>query len=143
MDLSLLLTGRNAMLPVGAYAATQTCKMLFPEVMKTKVGQRLLPVLPTLIGIVMALLGAGEGAEKIIDKVMLGLIAGFTASSLFKVGKTSLLGWGVSETETTPAATSAEAVPAPTASAASPETSGVQVKPGVVVEDKSSQSATG
>lgn len=107
MDISSLLTGRNAMLPVGVYAVTQALKMALPKVFQSSVGQRLVPLIPLVLGIGLALVGIGEGAPRWQDRILLGLLAGFTASHLFKVGKTSLLGWGIEATKEDPPATPA------------------------------------
>jgi len=107
MDVSALMTGKNAMLPVAVFVISQTLKSLFPAFFAGKVGQRLMPVIPLVVGVGLALLGLCDAAHW-QDRMLLGLLASFTASHLFKVGKTSFLGWGV-EAAQDPGPTPAEA----------------------------------
>jgi len=98
-DLTSLLTGENAILVGGVLAVCSTLKASFKEFFKGKVGQRLLPIMPVLLGVIAALVGIGDvGAEATWqNKLVLGIIAGFTAGQLFKAGKTSLFGWGIDD----------------------------------------------
>lgn len=112
MDISTLLTGRNALLPVGVYAVTQALKMALPKVFQSSIGQRFVPIIPLVLGIALAMAGLGEGATRWQDRMLMGLIAGFTASHLFKLGKTSLLGWGIESTQEEPPAVAAGSAPA-------------------------------
>lgn len=97
-DLSSLLTGENAALVGGVLAICSTLKATFKGFFKGKIGQRLLPVLPVLLGIVAAMAGIGDAGEDVWQsKLVLGVLAGFTAGQLFKAGKTSIFGWGIED----------------------------------------------
>lgn len=97
-DLSNLLTGENAALVAGVVAICSTLKATFKGFFKGKVGQRLLPVIPVLLGIAAAMAGIGDaGGPTWQSKLVFGVIAGFTAGQLFKAGKTSIFGWGIED----------------------------------------------
>ena len=94
-DLSSLLTGENAALVGGILAICSTLKGSFKGFFKSNAGQRLLPLMPVLLGIMAAMSGIGDAGENAWQsKLVLGVIAGFTAGQLFKAGKTSVFGWG-------------------------------------------------
>jgi hypothetical protein len=97
MDLTSLITGKNLVLAGGVFALTTTIRMSFKEFFKTRGGERLLPVLPIVLGVIGALMGICENVTTWQDKLMVGVIAGFTAGHLFKMGKTSMMGIGLPE----------------------------------------------
>lgn len=103
MDLSTLLTGRNGLFTVAIFAITQTLKSLFPAFFATKFGQRLLPAIPLVLGVVGGLLGIPEGVTRMRDGVIVGIVAAFVAANLFKIGRTTALGWGLDPTPAAPA----------------------------------------
>jgi hypothetical protein len=76
------------------FALLQTVKMAVPKWAATKVGQRLMPLIPIALGVVGAVAGLSS-ATTWGDKIALGVIAGFAAGQGFKVGKTTLLGKGI------------------------------------------------
>jgi len=99
-DLSSLLTGENAAFVGGILALVSTLRGAFKKFFRSTKGQRLLPVLPVVLGIVAAMVGIGEAKEALPqwqDKLVLGILAGFTAGQLFKAGKTSVFGWGIAD----------------------------------------------
>ena len=97
MDLTSLVTGKNLVLAGGAFALTTTMRMSFKDFFKTRAGERLLPILPVLLGVIGALMGICENAATWQDKLIIGFIAGFTAGHLFKMGKASVMGIGIPE----------------------------------------------
>lgn len=96
LDLTSLITGQNLVLLGGCFALTATLRASFKEFFADKSwGHRLLPILPLVFGMVGALAGVCEGVTTTGSKIMLGLIAGFLAGHGFKIGKTSVLGFGL------------------------------------------------
>lgn len=89
-----LLTSGILKLAGGVFVVMSTVRHVFAEPFQTKVGQRLIPVVPLGLGIGGAFLGVAEAAT-LGDKIMAGLVAGFAASHFFKIGRTTVLGWGV------------------------------------------------
>lgn len=97
MDFSALLVGKNFILLGGVFALTTTVRSTFKPFFDAGMGERLLPLVPLILGILGALMGISENAPTVADKVGIGLIAGFTAGHIFKLGKTSVLGYGVTK----------------------------------------------
>lgn len=105
MDLNAHVTGRNLILAGSVFACTQTLKQAFPAFWASPWGQRLMPVVPVVLGVVGMFLGLGEGAARWTDKVVTGALVGAVAATAFQVGKQTLLGWGTkSELTSNPAA---------------------------------------
>jgi len=118
MDLSLLLTGRNALFAVAVYAIVQTLKTVAPKFFAGKTGQRLLPLIPLVLGVLGGVLGVPDGVTRMQDKIVVGIVAAFASSHLFKLGRTTMLGWGLGSGEPTPPSTpsSTPALPSDTPS---------------------------
>lgn len=93
-----LLTGRNVSLAGGIFVCLSMAKKMAPAFFKARVGQRVLPVLPIILGEIGAFINLSD-AVKWQDKLLVGLIAGWAAGNVFKVGKTSLLGYGLPDKE--------------------------------------------
>lgn len=91
-----LATTENLMLVGAIFAVLQVVKMVVPKWASTKLGQRLTPIIPEVLGVGGALMGLGSG-NTWQEKIAMGLMAGFAASKGFKVGKTTVLGKGISE----------------------------------------------
>lgn len=97
-DISALVTGENAALVGGVLAICSTLKATFKPFFKGKIGQRILPLMPVLLGIAGAMAQIGNaGSNAWQSRLVLGVIAGFTAGQLFKAGKTSVFGWGIED----------------------------------------------
>jgi len=96
-DLSDLVTGQNLIFAAGVFVLVSILRTTFKGFFEGKLGQRLLPVLPVVFGLAGAFLGLGEGAKRWQDKIVLGLIVGFVSAHIFKLGKTSVLGYGVDD----------------------------------------------
>ena len=97
-DISALVTGENAALVAGVLAVCSTVRGVFKPFFKSKLGQRLLPLMPVLLGIAGAMARIGNaGSNEWQSRLVLGVIAGFTAGQLFKAGKTSVFGWGIED----------------------------------------------
>lgn len=96
MDLSSLLTGKNAAFAAGLVAVVSGLRAVFPHVFETKWGQRLLPLLPMALGVGGAfLLGSHIDATTVQMKVGVGLLAGLVAAQSYKIGRTTLVGANV------------------------------------------------
>lgn len=117
MMLDQLLTGRNLALAGGVFVLMSLVKnLVLPKFWLGNIGQRLLPVLPIVLGVSGAFAGLCD-CNGWQDKLLIGLIAGWASSHTFKLGKTSILGYGIDGgSEETPSdpATPAPATPAPT-----------------------------
>jgi len=74
-------------------------RAVLKEFFAGRVGQRLLPVLPLVLAMLLAILGLGEakGMVGLSDKLVIGFMAGITAAQLFKIGKTCAMGYGLPE----------------------------------------------
>jgi hypothetical protein len=99
LDVSSLVTGKNLLLAGSVFALTTGAREMFKAFFASTLGQRFLPVLPLVLGVIGALLGICDGASEWQSRLAVGLIAGFAAGHLFKVGKTSLMGAGIDEPE--------------------------------------------
>lgn len=104
-----LLTGKNMTFAGSILVVLSVLRRPLLEFWKSVYGQRLLPVAPLLLGVGGSFAGMTDGVTW-QDKVMLGLICGFTAGHMFKVGKTSLLGYGLDSEEEIVPPTAPEAV---------------------------------
>lgn len=99
MMLEELLTGRNISLAGGVFVVMAIGKnYIAPKFWTGKIGQRLLPVIPLALGIGGAFLGFCD-CTTWQDKLAIGLIAGWASSHTFKLGKTSVLGWGIGDAD--------------------------------------------
>jgi len=108
-------TGVNGSLVLVIFVVMTMLKSLLPKkISASHVFQRILPVLPELLGLGGALAGLTD-AVGWKNRMAVGLIAGFMASKAFKVGRTTVLGKGVTKPEPTPApaAPAAPVVPPP------------------------------
>lgn len=95
MDFASLLAGKNITLMGGVFALTTTFRLSFKPFFESGLGERLMPLLPLLLGVAGAFLGMCENAPTGADKTGIGLVAGFAAGHLFKLGKTSVMGYGI------------------------------------------------
>lgn len=125
MMLEDLITGRNMGLAAGIFVVMSILRTSLPKVWATSIGQRALPIMPIILGEIGAFIGVTD-AEKWQDKMIVGLICGWAASNLFKVGRTSVLGYGIdvaTPSEPAPAApVTPPAAPQVVAPVAEPET---------------------
>ncbi len=115
MDLATLLQGNNLLLMGGTVAVVTTMRTMFPVFFTKHWGERVLPLLPLLVAVIGALCGVSEG-DTVSEKVAIGLLAGFTAGQLFKIGRTTFLGYGV-----TPKGEASETVKEVTTAASDPQ----------------------
>lgn len=99
LDLTSLLTGKNLLLTGGVFALTTAIREVFKVFFASASGQRILPVIPLIFGVAGALAGVCDGVVEWQGRLMLGLIAGFAAGHLFKIGKTTFMGSGVEDPE--------------------------------------------
>lgn len=98
--LDSLLTTSNLALSGAILAVITTAKRSFPKLSKKGWAQRVMPVLPLLLGVAGGLLGATDATE-LQEKVTIGLVCGFFAANVYKVGRTSVLGVGIERPEPT------------------------------------------
>lgn len=115
-----MISGKNLMLSGAVFAVVASVKTVAPSIQSSKVGQRLLPILPVILGALAALAGFCDVAlaPRWQDRVVVGILSGAFSGHFFKMGKTSLLGMDLDDV----AAPAAPAVPAaPPPPPASPE----------------------
>jgi hypothetical protein len=97
-------TGANGSLVLVVFIVMTMLKTLLPKkVSASGWFQRMLPVLPELLGLGGAFVGITD-ATGWRNRLAVGLIAGFIASKAFKVGRTTVLGKGVVKPKVEPAA---------------------------------------
>ena len=114
MMIDQLLTGRNLMLAGAIFVILTAMKTPFKDFWASHWGQRLLPVLPLVLGIGGGFLGLCDCATW-QDKLLIGILAGFASANFFKVGKTTVLGYGLPEMGGGGAAEAPAATPAASA----------------------------
>lgn len=88
------VTGRNLLLAGGVGVVVAVVRSAAPEFFASKNGQRLLPLLPVVLGILGAFLGFGEPTSSRTwqDRITLGLVCGLTASWVYQTAKRVLMG---------------------------------------------------
>lgn len=99
-DVAMLMSGENAAMVAAIVVLITALRRLWflKEFFKSRAGERLLPILPIMLGLLATFLGFGNAEDMggtWQDKVVLGMVAGFTAGQLFKMGRTSIFGWGL------------------------------------------------
>ena len=99
-DLSGLLTPQNALLAGSILPIVEALRRIVPGFFQTTVGQRLLPVLPLLVGVGAVFCGLGSAGPDMLNKIIVGVIAGAVAGHSYKTMKTSAMGSGVTAPET-------------------------------------------
>lgn len=93
INLSTYFSGLNLLLGMCAFVLTSMCKHLFAPFWKKPLGKRLLPIVPVAISVTLAFLGLREPTIQTWQETLaIGLVAGFSAAYLWKVGRASLLG---------------------------------------------------
>ena len=100
MMIEQLLTGKNMALAGGIFVLTSALKPMFKKFLATSIGQRVMPLAPIALGVAGAFAGMCDGTAW-QDKLLLGTLAGYVAGHSFKIGKTSLLGYGIDTEEGT------------------------------------------
>ena len=93
-----ILSGASATLVTIIIAMLSILKSVFAEFFASNLGQRLLPVIPIVLGMFGGLLGL-TAAVGLKAQLVAGFLTGISASFLFKVGKTTVLGQGIVEGE--------------------------------------------
>jgi len=89
-----LLTGRNLMLAGAIFVIMTVMKTPFKEFWASRWGQRVLPIIPVVLGIGGGFAGLCD-CNTWQDKLLIGLLAGFASAHIFKMGKTSVMGYGL------------------------------------------------
>lgn len=97
MDLRALLSEpENAALPAVVIALVYATRRSGGSYFRSPPGKRLLPLLPLLFGLGLALLGIGT-AGPWRERVLFGLLAGFVASGGFAFLRTTVFGRGLAD----------------------------------------------
>lgn len=99
MEATELINGANIVLVTLVLAITSGLKIAFDSFFSSKLGQRLLPIVPIILGVIGGLVGIADPAETIVDKITVGFLSGLSAAVAYKLGKTTILGQGVKEKE--------------------------------------------
>lgn len=90
-----LFSQANGILAAFIFGCMLAVRSLAPVFFESALGQRLLPVIPMIVGIAASLAGLGAAHGTISEKVTMGVIAGSFVAHAFKIGKTSVVGSGV------------------------------------------------
>jgi hypothetical protein len=98
MLLDQLLTGRNITLAGGIFVVMSVMRYPLKDFYNSRIGQRLLPVIPVALGVVGALAGFCD-AVGWKDQVVIGLISGWASAHTFKLGRTSVMGYGLPDSD--------------------------------------------
>jgi hypothetical protein len=98
MLLDQLLTGRNIMLAGGVFVLMSVLRYPLKDFWDSRLGQRLLPILPVALGVAGAFAGLSD-AHGWQDRLLVGLIAGWASAHTFKLGRTSLMGYGLPDAD--------------------------------------------
>ena len=93
VDISPLLSGQHATLVGVVFGATTVVKQVAADFFRTRLGQRLLPLVPLVLGVLGAFSGLADAATN-LDRTVIGLVSGLIASHSFKVGRTTVMGRG-------------------------------------------------
>jgi len=93
-----ILSGASATLVTIIIAILSIAKSVFSEFFASNLGQRVLPIIPIILGMFGGLLGL-TAAATLKAQLISGFLTGISASFLFKVGKTTVLGQGIVEGE--------------------------------------------
>lgn len=101
MDIQQLLLPENMALPVVTGLIVQAIRQSGKDLFATPRGARVLPVLPYIIGLALALAGIGT-AGVWRERFLLGIMAGAVSSSVYKMLVTTLLARGIDVSATTP-----------------------------------------
>jgi hypothetical protein len=102
MNLESLLNGMNLTLAGAIWGVVHTVKTLVPAVSEHKVGYRLIPLLPLVLGAV----GGAAGAVTVdpvtmANKIVAGVMVGGLSMVVFKLGAQTVLGKGYEAAEPT------------------------------------------
>ena len=90
-------TGMNGSLVLVIFVLMTTLKSALPKAVSTAPWfQRILPVIPEILGLSGAMAGITD-AVGWRNRLVVGIVAGFIASKFFKIGRTTILGKGLSE----------------------------------------------
>jgi len=92
-----LLSGANVALVSLVLMLTAALKLIFSEAFATTLGQRLLPVVPIVLGVIGAFAGISETGSTWQEKLVSGLMSGISAAAAYKLGKTTVMGQGITE----------------------------------------------
>lgn len=87
------VTGRNLLLAGGVGVVVAVVRSAAPDFFVSKMGQRLLPVLPVILGVLGASLGFGEPTSSRTwqDRITLGFMCSLTASWVYQTAKRVLM----------------------------------------------------
>jgi hypothetical protein len=100
MNLDAMLTGQNGVLAGAIIGIVMALKRSVPWLTESKAGQRLLPIVPLILGAI----GGGFGSV-IVDpvtmanKIIAGIMVGGAASLGFKMLKTTVFGHGLDDVD--------------------------------------------
>ena len=92
-----LVSPRNLGVATAIVVFIATFRGAVPSLFERPTVRRLLPVLPVLLGVAAAFGGFTEtvGPASWQNRLVIGILTGAAAASLYKVGKTTVLGQGL------------------------------------------------
>jgi len=99
VDFDSLMSWVNLSLAGAIFVVTATLKQILGKFFTSPVGQRLLPLIPLVLGVGLSLAGFHDGRmSRWQDLVIVGVLSGAFSGQIFKIGRTSLLGRGLDPT---------------------------------------------
>lgn len=95
LDVTNFFEGLNLLLYAAVFVITGAIRHLTKDFFDKDPGARFLPVVPMLIGAVLAMLGVCDLDGGLLNKAIFGLISGAIVGHAYKTGRTSILGYGL------------------------------------------------
>jgi len=99
LDVTSFFEGRNLLLYAGIFMLTGAVVSVGnvgeKKFFLTDLGQRLMPIIPLVIGVLLAVVGVSEPMASKMDAAVFGMISGGIVGHAYKTGRTSVLGYGL------------------------------------------------
>src|SRR5688572_24931222 len=99
LDVTSFFEGRNLLLYAGIFmltgAITNIGNVGKKKFFLTDLGQRIMPIIPLVIGVLLALAGLTEPMASKMDAAVFGMISGGIVGHAYKTGRTAVMGYGL------------------------------------------------
>lgn len=99
LDVTSFFEGRNLLLYAGIFmltgAITNIGNVGKKKFFMSDLGQRIMPIIPLLIGVLLAIAGVCEPMASKADAAVFGMISGGIVGHAYKTGRTSVMGYGL------------------------------------------------
>ena len=95
LDVTSFFEGKNLLLYAAIFMLTGAIRASLHTFFDKSLGQRLLPLLPMVLGALLAVVGISEPMDSKLDAAVFGLISGGIVGHAYKTGRTAIMGYGV------------------------------------------------